>query len=347
MDTIAVTNFSLRNIRKEYGSAVPEWQKGKVIIMKYAIIGAGGTGGILGFYMTKAGRDVTLIARGRHLAAMQEKGLAVEKMWDGTTETIPVKATDMDHYSERPDVILVCVKGYSLEDTIPFIQRVANPSTIVIPVLNIYGTGAKMQEKLPNLLVTDGCIYVSANIKEPGVLIQHGRILRVVYGVRNMSSQKVNVKRVHEEILNDLKNIKKDFDDSGIDGVLSENIQRDALEKFSYVSPIGAAGLYYHATAADFQREGEQRETFKTMIREITALAEAMGVPFERNMVEVNLKILSSLAPEATTSMQRDVMEGKDSEIDGLVYEVVRMGERYHVPVPMYAKVAGKLRENL
>lgn len=313
--------------------------------MKYAIIGAGGTGGILGFYMTKADRDVTLIARGRHLAAMQEKGLAVEKMWDGTTEIIPVKAMDMEHYDEQPDVVLVCVKGYSLEDTIPFIQRVAKPSTIVIPVLNIYGTGAKMQEQLPKLLVTDGCIYVSANIKEPGVLIQHGRILRVVYGVRNMSSQKVNIKRAHEEMLNALKDIKKDFDDSGIDGVLSENIQRGALEKFSYVSPIGAAGLYYHATAADFQREGKQREAFKTMIREIAALAEAMGVPFERDMVEVNLKILSSLAPEATTSMQRDVMEGKDSEIDGLVYEVVRMGERYHVPVPMYAKVAEKLRE--
>lgn len=308
----------------------------EIIIMKYAIIGAGGTGGILGFYMTKAGKDVTLIARGRHLAAMQESGLAVEKMWDGTTETIPVKAADMDHYSERPDVILVCVKGYSLEDTIPFIQRVANPSTIVIPVLNIYGTGAKMQEKLPNLLVTDGCIYVSANIKEPGVLIQHGKILRVVYGVREK-----------EEYDPRLEEIKQDFDVSGIDGVLSENIRRDALEKFSYVSPIGAAGLYYHATAADFQREGEEREAFKTMIREITALAEAMGVPFERDMVEVNLKILSTLASEATTSMQRDVMEGKDSEIDGLVYEVVRMGERYHVPVPMYEKVAEKLKETL
>ena len=304
--------------------------------MKYAIIGAGGTGGILGFYMTKAGKDVTLIARGRHLAAMQESGLAVEKMWDGTTETIPVKAADMDHYSERPDVILVCVKGYSLEDTIPFIQRVANPSTIVIPVLNIYGTGAKMQEKLPNLLVTDGCIYVSANIKEPGVLIQHGKILRVVYGVREK-----------EEYDPRLEEIKQDFDVSGIDGVLSENIRRDALEKFSYVSPIGAAGLYYHATAADFQREGEEREAFKTMIREIAALAEAMGVPFERDMVDVNLKILSTLAPEATTSMQRDVMEGKDSEIDGLVYEVVCMGERYHVPVPMYEKVAEKLKETL
>lgn len=308
----------------------------EIIIMKYAIIGAGGTGGILGFYMTKAGKDVTLIARGRHLAAMQESGLAVEKMWDGTTETIPVKAADMDHYSERPDVILVCVKGYSLEDTIPFIQSVANPSTIVIPVLNIYGTGAKMQEKLPNLLVTDGCIYVSANIKEPGVLIQHGKILRVVYGVREK-----------EEYDPRLEEIKQDFDVSGIDGVLSENIRRDALEKFSYVSPIGAAGLYYHATAADFQREGEEREAFKTMIREITALAEAMGVPFERDMVEVNLKILSTLASEATTSMQRDVMDGKSSEIDGLVYEVVCMGERYHVPVPMYEKVAEKLKETL
>ena len=202
--------------------------------------------------------------------------------------------------------------------------------------MNIYGTGAKMQEKLPNLLVTDGCIYVSANIKEPGVLIQHGKILRVVYGVREK-----------EEYDPRLEEIKQDFDVSGIDGVLSENIRRDALEKFSYVSPIGAAGLYYHATAADFQREGEEREAFKTMIREITALAEAMGVPFERDMVEVNLKILSTLASEATTSMQRDVMDGKSSEIDGLVYEVVCMGERYHVPVPMYEKVAEKLKETL
>lgn len=83
------------------------------------------------------------------------------------------------------------------------------------------------------------------------------------------------------------------------------------------------------------------------MIREIAALAEAMGVPFERDMVEVNLKILSNLAPEATTFMQRDVMDGKASEIDGLVYEVVRMGQKYHVPMPMYEKVAEKLKETI
>ena len=300
--------------------------------MKYLIIGAGGTGGVVGYYMTKAGKDVTLIARGAHLKQMQTKGLILEKMWDQSTETITVKASDMGHYTEQPDVILVCVKGYSLADTIPFIQKVAKKDTVVIPILNIYGTGAKMQKELSELLVTDGCIYVSANIKEPGVLLQHGKILKVVFGVREK-----------EEYRPVLKEIEKDLCDSSIYGVLSENIRRDALEKFSYVSPIGAAGLYYHATAGDFQKEGEQRETFKAMIREIAALADAMGVPFEKDMVDVNLRILENLAPEATTSMQRDVYAGKSSEIDGLVYEVVRMGQEYGVAVPVYEKVAEKL----
>ena len=152
--------------------------------MQYAIIGAGGTGGVMGYFMTKAGKDVTLIARGRHLEAMKEHGLTLERLWDPNPETIAVKTTDMEHYKEQPDVILVCVKGYSLEDTVPFIRRVAKPDTIVIPILNIYGTGAKLQKELPELLVTDGCIYVSANIKEPGVLLQHGKILRIVFGVR-------------------------------------------------------------------------------------------------------------------------------------------------------------------
>lgn len=132
--------------------------------MKYVIIGAGGTGGILGFYMTKAGKDVTLIARNAHLAAMKEQGLTVRHLWDGTTETVQVKAENMETYESmiasageaaKPDVILVCVKGYSLDNTVPFIQKIAKKSTIVIPILNIYGIGSRLQKKLPELLVTD------------------------------------------------------------------------------------------------------------------------------------------------------------------------------------------------
>ena len=301
--------------------------------MKYIIIGAGGTGGILGFYMTKAGKDVTLIARNAHLEAMQKQGLSVEKMWINETETMPVGAESMESYEakgEKADVILVCVKKYSLDSCIPFIQNISHKNTIVVPVLNVYGTGAYL-----------------ANIKQAGVLLQHGEILRVFFGVR----EKEDLKKLNGQLDGEykaerlLKKIAQDFKDSGIDGILSDNIKRDALTKFSYVSPIGTAGLYLHAVAGDFQREGEARELFKTLIREIVTLANAMGITFEEDLVERNLKILSNLPEEATTSMQRDVMEGKQSEIDGLVYEVVRMAEKYGAEVPAYRRAAEKFRE--
>ena len=271
-------------------------------------------------------------------------------MWTNETETIPVGAESMESYEakgEKADVILVCVKKYSLDSCIPFIQNISHKNTIVVPVLNVYGTGAYLQEKLPKVLVTDGCIYVSANIKQAGVLLQHGEILRVFFGVR----EKEDLKKLNGQLDGEykaerlLKKIAQDFKDSGIDGILSDNIKRDALTKFSYVSPIGTAGLYLHAVAGDFQREGEARELFKTLIREIVTLANAMGITFEEDLVERNLKILSNLPEEATTSMQRDVMEGKQSEIDGLVYEVVRMAEKYGGEVPTYRRAAEKFRE--
>ncbi len=301
--------------------------------MKYLVIGAGGTGGSIGAYMTEAGKDVTLIARGEHLKRIQEQGLKMETTKKGNYTVSPIKAVDMEHYAQQPDIIFVCVKGYSLDETIPFIQKVAKDDTIVIPILNIYGTGSRMQEKLPGLLVTDGCIYIAAQIKEPGTIWQNGDIFRIVYGTRTP-----------EEMRPELFEVAKDLKDSGIDGVLSENIRRDALQKFAYVSPMAACGLYYHVNAKDVQKTGDARDTFVKLMREVDGLASAMGVPFLVDIVATNLRILDALDPSASTSMQRDIYAGKPSEIDGLIYEVVRMGERYNVPVPTYQMIADKAR---
>ena len=82
------------------------------------------------------------------------------------------------------------------------------------------------------------------------------------------------------------------------------------------------------------------------LMKEVDALAIAMGVPFLVDIVTTNLQILDSLSPTASTSMQRDIYAGKASEIDGLIYEVVRMGEKYGVPTPTYEMVAKKARED-
>ena len=300
--------------------------------MKYLIIGAGGTGGAVGAYMMKAGKDVTFIARGAHLEAMKQNGLRVVRPEDEFTVE-NVKACTMEEYNDIPDVIFVCVKGYSVNDTVPFIKKVAGPHTVVIPILNIYGTGAAMQPHLPEVPVTDGCIYIASEISEPGVILMKGYILRVIFGVREP-----------EEYRPVLKQIEQDLNDSEILGVLSDNIRRDALLKFSYVSAQSACGTYYDVPTGPIQEPGEIRDCFIELIREINTLANAMGIFFEEDIVERNLKILADITPDMTTSMQRDIYAGKSSEIDGQIYEVVRMAEKYGVELPMYEKIASELK---
>lgn len=298
--------------------------------MKYLIIGAGGTGGSIAAQMTGTGKDVTAIARGEHLKAIRANGLKMEN-YSGESITYPVKATDMEHYDEQPDVIFNCVKGYSLTQTIPFIQRVAQKDTVVIPVLNIYGTGGRMQKLLPELLVTDGCIYISATIKEPGVISRSGDIFRIVFGVRKP-----------EEYRPVLQQIADDLQESGIRAILSDNILRDAFQKFTYISAMAACGAYYDVNAGALQVEGKERDLFITLTHEILALAEAIGIQFTVDILQTNLKVLGNLAPTASASMQRDIRQGKDSEIDGLVFEVVRMGRQYGVKMPVYEMIAEK-----
>jgi len=300
--------------------------------LKYLLIGAGGTGGSIAASMTEAGKDVAVIARGEQLSAIRENGITMETTSRGNYTVKPVKAFSMEEYRQSPDVIFVCVKGYSLAETIPFIQRIAHSGTIVIPLLNLYGTGGKLQELLPEILVTDGCIYIAAEIKSPGVLLLKGDIFRVVFGVRKP-----------EEFRPELLQIKQDLEDSRITAILSDHIARDALQKFSYVSPMAACGQFYDSDAGDVQKPGEVRELFCALMREIESLAAAMGIVFEVDIVQTNLDILDRLDPAASTSMQRDLRQGRESELDGLVFEVVRMGKALGVPVPTYEKIARKL----
>lgn len=310
--------------------------------LKYMIIGAGGTGGAVGSHLARAGYDVTFIARGKHLAAMRENGLRVLKP-AGDFVIDPVQACTSDEFLEagsRPDVIFVCLKGYAVDGMIPFIAEAAGPDTVVIPVLNIFGTGGKMQEKLPGITVTDGCIYVASEISDPGTILMKGDILRVVFGLRR--DQKAGSAA---KVMPVLEKVRDDLCDAGIEGILSDNIERDALRKFSYVSPQGACGLYYDVPVGAVQKPGEVRDCFASLVQEISDIADAMGIGFGEDVVKINLDITEGLAPDMTTSLQRDIARGGSSEIDGLIYEVPRLAARYGVSVPVYEKITAELKE--
>lgn len=299
--------------------------------MTYLVIGAGGVGGCIGGYLADAGRDVTLIARGAHLEAIRANGLRLYKTRRGDELCVHPKACTAEEFIGRADVAFVCVKGYSLEEVVPLIDRATDEHSVVIPVLNIVGTGERLAPRLPGRLVLDGCIYIGAYIRAPGEIIQTGDLFRIVYGERGANEQ-----------VDKLDKIAEDLRGANIDVVVSDDIGRDAFRKFMFVSPMAAAGSYYDMTAGELSAPGKGRELFTELVRELQAIADKRGYRFPNDMVENSLQRLDALSPDATASMQKDLKRGGVSEIDGLVFEPVRIARALGISAPAYEKVAAK-----
>lgn len=298
--------------------------------MQYCIVGAGAVGLSVAAALTQAGFPVDILARGENLSALKRNGIRI--LHGNTTETVfPVRAFAAEEYDRKPDIIFVSVKGYSLESILPILRQISDAHTVIIPLLNIYGTGARLQATLPAPLVTDGCVYIAASKTAAGTVARQGEIFKIVFGVRDQ-----------KEYRPILAKIARDLRQASIEPLLSTFVQRDTLKKYAYVSPMAAAGLYFDADAGTFQQTGAPRETFKALMREIEALAQAMGCPFDTDIVQTNLDILDALRADASTSMQRDIRAGHQSELDGLVFTPVRLGKQYGVPTPRYAEIAAK-----
>ena len=312
--------------------------------MRYLIVGAGGTGGALAGFLGRAGQEVTIIARGSHLEAIQQQGLTVDLPEESFTVKLP--AYDMAAYLQAraggeaaPDIIFVCLKGYSMAEAVAFLHDAADSHTLIIPILNIYGTGGRLQEQLEDRIVTDGCIYIFSQKGEPGHIKMGGGLFRVIYGLRQGTSEAVA--KVAEPVLEKLT---EELQVAGAKAVHSHQIEADCFRKFTLISPMASLGAAYGTTAKDVQPGGAYREKFIALVEELMAIARAQDIALPEDMLEINLKLVDNMVPGATSSMQRDVEAGRPSEVDGLTYEVARMAAKAGVKVPVYEEVGEVLR---
>ncbi len=292
--------------------------------MTYLVIGAGGTGGALAAFLAKAGKDVTLLARGSNLEAIQKNGLTLKKK--GSSFTVKVNA--VEDCWDKKDVIFVCVKGYSLEDIMPYVKRASHEGTVIIPVLNIYGTGEKIAEQIFCGEALNGCVYITSEKESDGVIYMSGDIFRLVFGNVNGNTEDERYKA-----------IEKDLNESGIRGILSADIRKDTFKKFSFISPMAAAGAFLDCEASRFKKVGLAQTLFLNCTDEVCALAQAMGIDMG-DMKEKNMQLMNGVADEYLCSMHKDIRLGGRSEIDGIVFNVVRLAKEYKVKVPTYEKIA-------
>ena len=301
--------------------------------MKYLIAGTGGVGGCIAGFLALAGKDVTCIARGEHLAAIREHGLRLHSDLKGE-HTLRIPACTAEEYQGKADVIFVCVKGYSVDSITDLIRRAATPETVVIPILNVYGTGPRIQRQVPGGTGLDGCIYIVGFGSGKGEITQMGKICCLVYGAHKDTI-------VSRETL---EAVQRDLQESGIKAEISDDINRDTFVKWSFISAMAVTGAYYDVPMGEVQKPGEIRDTFIGLSRESAELGRRLGIDIPSDLVEYNLKVIDKLDPHSTASMQKDLARGHESEVQGLLFDLIKAAEAQGIDIPTYRMVARKFQ---
>lgn len=301
--------------------------------MNYLIIGTGGVGGSIAGFLALAGKEVTCIARGKHLENIRNYGLHLKSDLKGE-HYLKVNACTTEEYQGKADVIFVCVKGYSIDSVKEVIERASAPHTLVIPILNVYGTGPRIGRLTPEVTVLDGCIYIVGFVSGEGEITQMGSIFRLVFGAR--PEQGVSQERI-EAIAEDVRSC-------GIKVDVSDDINRDTFIKWVFISAMACTGAYHDVPMGEVQHEGEVRDTFIGLSRESAEIGHKMGISYPEDPVSYNLKVIDKLDPHSTASMQKDLARGHASEIQGMLFDMIDLGERLGISMPTYQKVAQKFK---
>jgi 2-dehydropantoate 2-reductase len=290
--------------------------------MKIAVVGIGGVGGYFGGRLAKAGSDVVFIARGATLDALRARGLRVESI-SGDFTVDRVNATDDPADVGAVDAVLFAVKAWQIPEAAERAKPLVGPDTIVVPLEN----GMEAPEQLAAVFgpqhVLGGLCGIVAYIVEPGHIRHAGVDPFVMFGeLDGRASERA-------------ERLRQEFTNAGVKADPPQDIGHAMWSKFLFITPMSGIGALTRVPIGVWRAMPEPRGLAARAMQEIIAVAAARGVTLGDDAVGRTLARYDGLPPEATSSLQRDVMEGKPSELDAQLGAVARMARASDVATPV------------
>lgn len=289
--------------------------------MKIAIIGAGGVGGYFGGKLAKAGYDVTFLARGEHLLAIQQKGLTVKSII-GDFTIAQVNATDRIDTVGFADLVILGVKAWQVSDISKELLTITKKDTIVLPLQNGVMAAEELKENIKKENIVGGLCRIISKIESPGVINHFGVEPSILFG------------ELDNEVTERIDHIKVMFDNAGISSAISEDITADLWRKFIGICVSGLLAIT-KTTYGELRELKETRQLIIELLNEVYLLSQKIGINIEPGFVGKTISAIDSFPYESTSSLTRDVWEGRPSEIEYQNGTVVKLGERYGVDTPV------------
>ena len=290
--------------------------------MKIAVMGAGGIGGCYGGLLAQAGNDVTLIARGAHLAAIKEKGLQLIQP-EGDF-TVAVAATDDPSQVGPVELVIFSVKAHQNSIAVPLIEPLIGEDTTILTIQNGVESADELGQDYGAERVLPGSAYLLSNITSPGVIKQLSLVPRVAFGESNGDRSQRAV------------TIRDSFCEANIEAELSDDISKALWSKLLYNSPANAMASAARLSPRDLIEYPHGAAMFRSAIQEVANVGTAYGIPFGQDDVQGAMDLITARPMGARGSMQADLEAGRPLELEAIVGSVGRIGRKVNVPTPVF-----------
>jgi len=290
--------------------------------MNIVVFGAGGVGGYFGAKLAKAGNHVTFIARGEHIKAIKKNGLQIKSIL-GNFTAFPKVTDTVNDIITKPDLIILGVKSWQIVEVARQLKPIISKNTAVLPLQN----GADNVDKLLTVLnienVLAGLCRIVSKVETPGIINHFAFEPEIVFG------------EISNEKSNRIKKIKETFDKAQFKNRISDNIQLDIWKKFLFITTYSGIGALTRSVVGLFKTDSFIQNVMLETANEIVQVAQKKGIQLTQEDINKTMSIINSLDYNTTASMQRDIMEGKPSELGNFNGYIIEQGKILDIKTPI------------
>jgi 2-dehydropantoate 2-reductase len=303
------------------------------------VVGVGGVGGYFGGKLAHTFSsnpdspvNIFFVARGKHLEAIKKNGLVLKSPEFGTMICRPTLATERINALPEIDIFLICVKGYDLVDVATSIRDRVKDLTVILAPLN----GADIQERLriqiETGIILPACVYFSAHIEEPGVVVHVGKPGKIVFG-----RDPDHPDYIPHEIF-------KIFEKSSIDYEWKDDANPAIWEKYIFIASFSLISARYHRTLGEILEDTSLKEEVIGIMNEIYSIALKRNIRLSDGIIDLSLKKAMMFPRDTQTSLQRDIHQKKGrNELELFGGTIMDLGKKLGIPTPTTKKIYREL----
>jgi 2-dehydropantoate 2-reductase len=309
-------------------------------IKRVCIYGTGGVGGYFGGKIAEvfstpqcSESGVYFIARGEHLRAIKQHGIVV-KTPERIISVKPTLAVDDIREIPSPDLILLCVKSYDLQQAATAINLVAHDNTVIIPLLNGVDIYDRIRTNLDNAVVLPASVYLGTYIERPGVINQSGGNGVIIFGPDRQVPEYTG------------GNVKDFFQKIGIKYEWYDDPWPKIWEKYMFIAAFGMVTALTGETLGAIMKNEKHRNMVRGIMEEIYAISSKKAIKLPAEIIEKSMNKASNFPNEARTSYQRDI-ENKSQYNEGDLFggTIIREGKALGVATPITEAVYQRINE--